>query len=103
MWKTGDLCAPLSVRLVVVRSGANNIDNDEPKVIENSITKIGQIFQEKCSVFYIILTGFLPRDLHKPKQRNTISKVSSYVKKLCKNEQISHYLEQNLDWVPKDQ
>ena len=53
------------------------LHHDEPKVIANAITKIGEIFQQKLSDFNIILAGLSPRELHKSKRRNNIYKVNS--------------------------
>ena len=71
LWKVKDLFVPPSVKQVVIHCRTNSLDHDEPKAIDYAFTKIGKTFQPESSDFNIILTGLLPRDLHKSKRRNT--------------------------------
>ena len=59
--------------------------------------------KKKAADVKITLTGLLPRDLNESKQRNKILKVNSYLKKSCKGETNIIYLEQDCNWVHKDQ
>ena len=103
LWRAEDLFSHPSVKYVVVHCGTNNLDHDEPKTIVDGIIKIGKVFQEKLSADNkIILTGLLPWDLNKSKQRNQILKVHSYLKKSCKNETNIYYFQQDCNWVHKD-
>ena len=82
-WRAEDLSVPSSVTYVVVHCGTNNLDHVQPKTIVDGIIKIGKVFQENLAAdVKIILTGLLPRDLDKSKQRNRILKVNSYLKKI---------------------
>ena len=84
--------------------GTNNLDHDEPKTTADGIIKSGKVFQEKLAAdLKIILTGLLPRQLKKSKWRNKILKVNNYLKKPCKDETNIYYLEQDRNWVHKDQ
>ena len=88
----------------MVHCCTNNLDHDEPKIIVDGIIKIGKVFQEKLAAdVKMILTGLLPRDLNKSKQRNKMLKISSYLKKFCKDKTNIYYLEQDRNWVHKAQ
>ena len=68
------------------------------------IIKIRKVFQEKLAAdVKIFLTGLLPRNLNKSKQRNKILTVNSYLKESCKDETNIYYLQQDCNWVHKDQ
>ena len=61
-----DLSVPPSVKYVVVHSGINNLDLDEPKIIVDGIIKIGKVFQEKLAAdIKIILTDLSHQNLNK--------------------------------------
>ena len=81
MWRAEDLSVPPSVKYVVVHRGTSNLDHDEPKIIVDGIIKIGKVFQEKLAAeVQIILTGLLPRDLHKSERRKKNLNVNSFLK-----------------------
>ena len=76
--------------------GTNNLDQDKPNIIVDGIITIGKVFQEELAAdVKIILTGLLPRDFNKYKQRNKVLMRNSYLKKSCKNETNIYYLEQD--------
>ena len=106
LWRAEDLSVPPSGKYVVVHCGTNNLDHDETKIIVNDIIKIGKVFQfqEKLAAdVKIILTGLLPQDLNKSKRINKILKVNSYLKKSCDDETNIYYLQQERNWVHKEQ
>ena len=71
-----DLSVPPSVKHVVVHSGINNLDLDEPKIIVDGIIKIGKVFQEKLAAdIKIILTDLSHQNLNK---------LNNYLKNLAK-------------------
>ena len=51
----------------------------------------------------IILIGLLPRDVNKSKLRKNFLKANNFLKQSCKDEPNLHYLEQDCNWVHKDQ
>ena len=51
----------------------------------------------------IILTGLLPQSLNKSKRRDKILKVNNFINKSCKGETNIYYLEQDRNWVHKNQ
>ena len=73
-------------------------------VAPDALINIGKVFQQKSAAdVSIILEGLLPRDFSKSKKRNKILKENNYLKKSCKDETNIYYLEQDRNWVHKDQ
>ena len=104
LWKAEDLSVSPTVKYVVVHCDTNNLDQDEPRILVNGIINIGKVFQEKLAAdVKITLAGLLPRGLIKSKRENKILKVNSYLKKPCEDETNIYYLEQDRNWVHKDQ
>ena len=63
-----------------------------------------RVFQKKLAEdVKTILTGILPRDLNKSKRRNKILKINNYLKKYCKYGTNIYCLEEDFNWVHKDQ
>ena len=90
-----DLSIPPSVKYVVVHSDINNLDLDEPKIIVDGIIKIDKVFQEKLAAdIKITLTCLSHQELNK---------VSNYLKRSCKDETKMYYLQQDRNWVHKNQ
>ena len=75
-----------------------------PTIIVDGIIKIGKVFQEKLAVdVKIILTGLLPRDLDESERRKKFLNANSFLKRSCQDETKIYYLEQDRNWVHKDQ
>ena len=87
MCRAEDLSVPPPVTYVVAHCGTINLDHNEPKSLANAIT----ILLDKSSGFKIVLTGPIPRDLHKLSLTYDIIEVNSYLKKACSNKPSTHY------------
>ena len=102
LWRANNICVPLSVKHIVVHCGTNNLDHNSPNDISNAIMEIGKTLRNKTSNIQIILTGILPRDINQSSRRNKIVKINGYLKQLCKSQINIYFMEQDRDWIYKD-
>ena len=99
LWRAENLYLPISVHVVVIHCGTNNIDHEvyTPHDIAHGVVSCGVRLREKSPHLKVIIAGILPMDLNPSKRRRKIQQTNDKLKQLCCDEGIT-FIEQASYW-----
>ena len=83
LWLINNIVLPKSIRSVVIHCVTNNIDTNSSDEISVGVVTIARSIFHRYLNIGVIVSGLLPRDIHRSTRRVKINKTNDYLKDYC--------------------
>ena len=99
LWRAQNFPVISSLKNVVILCGTNNLFQDSPTDIADSVIEIAETFQSKYNSINIAIGGILPRDASWSINRVLIKEFNEILKEKCSRLFLAHLTQTSSFWI----